>query len=132
MSDEKNELKDYVSKKLNSHSLWTKLWSFAHHGFLFGAAILSASAAIILKVIPDLSTISSENLAAIFASIAALMSTIGGLGGFQRKWQTNRRTKSSLEKLQIELMSDQVDTPKIRSSLQETIVKHHEGIIGEA
>ncbi len=59
------------------------------------------------------------------------MGTIGGLGGFQRKWQTNRRTKSSLERLQIELMSDQVDTHKISSSLQEIIEKHNKGIIGE-
>jgi len=128
-----DELKTYVAVKVREYTRWTKLWSFVHHTTLFGSAALSASAAIIIKIPPILagSNIGAENMAAILAVIAALMGTIGGVGGFQRKWKTNRRTKSSFEQLELDFLSEKIDPESIIDKIQKIIKTHHDGIIGE-
>lgn len=128
-----DELKGYVDRRVKEYTRWTRLWSFVHHISLYGAAALSAAAAIIIKVplpIPPWD-ISAQDKAAMLAATAALIGTISGIGGFHRKWKTNRRTKSSFEQLQLDFLIEEVDPKQVIEKIQLIIKTHHEGIIGE-
>ena len=131
MDNEKERIVRYVDKNLRSYSWWTKFWSFCHHSFAFGGAIFSAAAALIITTETPVLVPSYVNSAALFSAIAAVIGVISGTGGFQRKWEANRRTKSNLEQVRICLFSDDFDKKAVKLKLKEMIKNHHEGIIGE-
>ncbi len=47
---ERQAFQERVVKDLSDAALWTKLWSLVHHTFLFGGAVLSDLAAIVLQL----------------------------------------------------------------------------------
>ncbi len=131
-SIDQSKLEAYVATELKSESNWTKLWSAVHHTFIFGAAILSALAALTLQLKsltlqPDTRTDVATGLAA----LAALIGVISASGGFGKKWRANRITKGTLEQIQIELMDPSCDLSKIISELKEMKRIHHLAIVGE-
>ncbi len=73
-------------------------WSGVYWTFTFGAAVLSALAALFLKletVIHDEKI--KKDVSAILSVAAALLITISSSGDFQRKWQANRVAAAELE-----------------------------------
>ena len=44
------KLAQYIDTELGARKFFTRFWSFAHYGTLFSAAILSASAALVLQL----------------------------------------------------------------------------------
>jgi hypothetical protein len=106
------------------------LWSIAHHSFLFGAAILSAAAALILQLKSGISDPARSDWASVCAAIASVIGVVSAIGGFDRKWRTNRLTKARLEELQIDLMQDDFDSAKLRDDIKTMIRAHHAGIVG--
>src|SRR5690242_5036235 len=65
-------------------------WSGAYHFCQFGSAILSATAALVLKL-ETLGEIGIRNdLGASLAALAALLITILTTGRFKEKWEANR------------------------------------------
>lgn len=129
-NQEKHDLQEHVSKDLSDADLWTKLWSAVHHTFLFGGAVLSAIAAIILQLDITISEITATNLATLIAGAAALTSTIAGSGGFARKWRTNRLIKVRLTQLEIDLMNPDVASANIRQDLKDIAQLRYDGIVG--
>jgi hypothetical protein len=129
---EKSELRAYVISLLRDEARWTRAWSALYHGFLFGAAILSAAAALTLqlKTIPLVEQ-SRADLATIFSALASLIGVVSVSGGFARKWRANRMTKAALEQIEIELMDPSCDPGKIRSKLAEMKRIHHLAIVGD-
>jgi len=129
---ERSELRDYVVSALRDEARWTRAWSALYHFFLFGAAILSAAAALTLqlKTIPLVEQ-SRADLATIFSALASLIGVISVSGGFARKWRANRMTKAALEQIEIELMDPNCDPGKIRSKLAEMKRIHHLAIVGD-
>ena len=69
------QLSERVQRLKKHHRLWTKVWSFVHYASLYGAAVLSAAAALLIKIAPE-----EKDLSAIFAGVAALSVTITILG----------------------------------------------------
>jgi hypothetical protein len=130
-SQERQELQEWIAKDLSDANLWTKLWSAVHHTFLFGGAILSALAALVLQLDIATSQASATNIATLVAGAAALTSTIAVSGGFARKWRTNRLIKVQLTKLKIELINPDADTASIRKTLKDIAQLRYDGIIGE-
>ena len=130
--NERESLVRYVDTELRAETLWTKLWSTVHHGFAFGAAVLSAAAALLLQLKSlDLAEAARADAAAALAAIASLVGVISASGGFAKKWRANRITKGTLEQLQIELMDPTCDLGKIRAALKEMKRVHHLAIVGE-
>ena len=133
--DETNEhvqLVEYVSKTLYWENIWTKLWSLLHHGFLFGASILSAAAALTLQLKSiKLDDPSRNDLAAGFAAISSLLGIISVSGNLAKKWRANRITKSVLERLEIDLMNPQCDLTQVRKELKEMKLVQNIAIVGE-
>jgi hypothetical protein len=68
-------------------------WALTYHLSLFGAAVLSASAALVIK------TSDLDDLAAVLATLAALLTTLSSVGDFQRKWHGNRDAFYALDEL---------------------------------
>lgn len=119
------EIKETVRRDLSDATLWTKLWSGVHHGFLFGGAILSALAAILLQFDPK-----QTLLPAVLAGCAALATTIAGSGGFERKWKANRLIKVRLSQLKIDLLNPNANPEAISQALKETYEIRYYGIVG--
>src|SRR5262245_4858044 len=97
--DERSLLEARITREYKSEILWTKFWSFVHHGFLFAAAILSSCAAIVIELGFQIVGLDSKRSGAMLAAVSALASALAATGGFQRKWRTNRRTRGRLRTL---------------------------------
>ncbi len=128
---ERQAFQERVSRDLSDATLWTKLWSLVHHTFLFGGAVLSAVAVVVLQLEePVLKIISATNLASLLAAAAALTTTIAGSGGFDRKWRTNRLVKVRLVQLGVDLTNPEVEAANIRQDLKDIAQLRYEGIVG--
>ena len=130
--NQRAELIRYVANRLKKAQFWRKASSAVHHGFLFGAAILSAAAAVLLQLEFASAEPLRNNIASVLAGLGSLAGIIAGAGGFERKWRTNRRTRAKLEELEIDLVDPTVDTEKIRNLLKDVVRTHDEGISGPA
>ena len=108
----------------------TKMWSALYHGSLYLSAISSATAALILKLDFLKDTNYQTDISAILAGAAAIITTLTAAGSFNRKWRVNRKSRSGLEQLRIELSDPNMGGESIRKQLKEIIRKHDEGIIG--
>jgi hypothetical protein len=80
-----------------TNSMW---WSLAYYGCLFLSAFLSAMAAFVLKLEcfpkrPDV----KKDLAALCATVAAVLITLSTVGNFQKKWEANRLAATSMQNL---------------------------------
>jgi hypothetical protein len=129
---ERSELRAYVVSELRNEARWTRAWSALYHCFLYGAAILSAAAALTLQLKTiTLTEGSRADLATGLAALASLIGVISVSGGFARKWRANRMTKAALEQMEIELMDPNCDPGKIRAKLGEMKRIHHLTIVGD-
>ena len=110
------------------------MWSFVHHGTLFGSAIASGAAAVIvqLETIPVQIGLSQTDVATILAALAAGLATIAAVGRFEQKWQANRDTRVKLQELLDKL--DYPDTTpnlaEIRAQLDAILDRHNKAISG--
>lgn len=106
----------------------SKAWSFVYH-LSFG---LAAVFGVIVAVISGDKSLGSGNHDLLISSLsgsAAVLTTIGGFGGFERKWRTNRRTRAALELIEIELSDSQSNVADIRKRLEAIIEAHETGIM---
>jgi len=118
-------MKETIGKDLSDATLWTKLWSGVHHGFLFGGAIFSALAAILLQSYPEQTLVPT-----VLAGCAALATTIAGSGGFERKWKANRLIKVRLSQLNIDLLNPNATPDAISQALKEIYEIRYYGVVG--
>ena len=109
-------------------------WSGVYWGFTFVAAVLSALAAIILK----LETIiknegAKKDLAAMLSIVAALLITISTSGDFQRKWQANRIAAAELERTGYEFLEkDGADARVYLAAVGQSLLRRHMAIVGSS
>ena len=127
---DRQAFRERVSKDLSDSRFWTKFFSGLHHTFLFGGAVLSASAAVVLQLDDPQLPISATNLATVLASAAAVTTAIAGSGGFERKWRTNRLIKVRLQQLDVDLTNPEVKGANIRQDLKDIAQLRYEGIVG--
>lgn len=79
-------------------------WSFVYHTAIFGAAILSALAGLVLKLEYFLKDDGlKKDLAACLAMIAALFAAVSSSGNFHDKWEANRIAASKIESFAFDL-----------------------------
>ena len=131
---ETSQLGELVIKTYREFRANTVRWSAAYFGCLFGSAFLSAMAALVLKLEVLINRPKWRNdLAASFATIAALLVTLSTTGDFQRKWQANRMAATQMENLAYELVrpsaSNQMEA--VLTKIQEINAMRNEGIVGE-
>ena len=130
--DYRARLAEYIDVELGARKIFTRFWSFAHHGTLFSAAILSAAAALVLqlKSLP-FSDSSRSDWATILAAVASLVSVISVTGAFAAKWCVNRITRMTLESLRLDMMASDPDLDAIREQLKAMWQLHNSVIVDE-
>jgi hypothetical protein len=69
-------------------------------------------------------------LIAALSGLAAVLTTIGGFGGFERKWRTNRATRAALDIISFDLSDPTADIVDIRKRLKAAIEAHEASIMG--
>jgi hypothetical protein len=108
-------------------------WSFAYFGSVFGAAILSAMAGVILKL--DMlknHPAARQDVAAISAALAALLITLSTMGRFEEKWRANRLAASAMESTIYDLAQKDADLTAIIKQMQEINRGREEAITAKA
>jgi len=107
-------------------------WSAAYFGCVFGSALFSALAGLLLK----LEVLGSwprlrNDLAASLAVLAALLVTLSTTGDFQRKWQANRIAAASMENLAYEMLRSSASHDAVVGQIQTINDARNKGIVGE-
>ena len=107
-------------------------WSGVYWGLTFVAALLSALAALVLKVETFVrNEATKKDLAALLSVAAALMITISTSGDFQRKWQANRIAAAELERTGYEFLEkDGADARSYLASVGPILLRRHLAIVG--
>jgi hypothetical protein len=107
-------------------------WSGVYWGLTFAAAVLSALAALVLKLESFVkSEGTKKDLAALLSVAAALMITISTSGDFQRKWQANRIAAAELERTGYEFLEkDGADARSYLAAIGPILLRRHLAIVG--
>ena len=124
---EKECLKKSIEEWRNERNNAQKLWSFVHHLSLFGSIVCSISAGALLQAPED-----HQTLASILTSIAAVLTGIAASGGFEKKWRSNRLSRSAADRMLIDIKcDDDADINRIREQYKLAIEKHDSEVVGE-
>ncbi len=107
-------------------------WSGLYWGMTFAAAVLSALAALVLKLETLIRTEGAKkDLAALLSVSAALLITLSTSGDFQRKWQANRIAAAELERTGYEFLEkDGADARSYLAGVGQTLLRRHMAIVG--
>jgi len=107
-----------------------KRWSRLYHWSLYGSAILSALAALVLKLrVSKKRKIQpyQTDLAALLAALSAILITVNSAGKLNQRWQTDRLAKNAIIQLKVELTNPCVAGGEIRKKLNDIVTKQSEG-----
>ena len=129
-SEAQTDLANTITKALKKANRGSKAWSFAYHLFAYGTVLLSLAAAILLQTEYPSDAGLRSNVASVLDLLASAAGAVAGLGGFQRKWWTNRRSLSRLDDLRLALHDPDAEYVWLRKKLAEIRGQHDEGIIG--
>ncbi|MEA2337477.1 MAG: hypothetical protein QOE82_1484 [Thermoanaerobaculia bacterium] len=117
----------------NEYRANTSRWSFAYFGSVFGAAILSAMAGVILKLdVLAKRDAFRKDVAAVSAALAALLITLSTMGRFEEKWRANRLAASAMENVAYDLALSDADVPAIIKQMQEINRTRDEAVVAKS
>ena len=117
------------SSEYSRNAFW---WSFAYFGSVVGSAVLSAMAALTLKLTFITNADARADTAAICATLAALFVTLSTAGDFKRKWQGCRSAEVGVQNLAYKLFSEgkEADTKAILEQLTILNTAYNQAIEG--
>lgn len=121
---ELNQLVERISAWREQRYKAQKLWSLVHHLALFGSVISSVIAGTLIQL-------EYSGMAMVGTTIAAVLSGIAASGGFERKWRSNRISRSHADCLLVELDRQDVDLASVRQRFIAAIEKHDLEVVGE-
>ena len=126
-----DRLWERINEAFRWHEKGSRRWSLAYH-LAFGVATLAGAIVTFLSGQKDEEFLGMSNGTAIgvLAMTATLLTSIGGFGGFERKWHANRIARSRLWELLTKIESTQVDPAQICAELAKIIEEEDAGIMG--
>jgi len=127
-AQEMTALENELMRRLKRANQGSKAWSFFYH-LSFGLATVFGVTVAVISGDKSLGGDHHGLLISILSGSAAVLTAIGGFGGFERKWRTNRRTRAALELIKIDLSDPKSDVTDIRKHLKEIIEAHETGIM---
>ena len=121
-----------VKHNFQDYRVKTEGWSFIYFGCVFGSAVFSALAGLVLKFefFPPTDEKRRRDTAAVCAAVGAMLVTLSTAGDFSRKWQANRAAATAMENLAYELPLATVNLAKVYERLQQINTARNEGILG--
>lgn len=123
----KDSLKQEAIKWHDWFQKGQKNWSAVYHITVFGSIGCSVLAGALLQVRSSDLT----GLAAVLTTIAAALTSLAAAGGFERKWRSNRLSRSRVDCLLIDLQADSPNVPGLATLLKDIIAKHDLEIVTE-
>lgn len=118
------------------HKYWLKgqrFWSFVHHGTLIGSAIASLFILFSLQFNgTELFGVAKGTISMFFAILAAVLSGTAAVGGFERKWKTNRLSRSVLDQLRLKSLKDDANHNELLDDLADLVEKHDRQITDDS
>ena len=123
-AEQKKILTEQINRWRKERYRAQRRWSAVHHSALFGSIIVSISAGALIQF-------EETQLATIFTAIAAVLTGIASSGGFERKWKSNRLSRSRADRLLLELDSEKANIDMIRKKLAVAIEKHDLEVVGD-
>jgi len=128
MNDDEEQQRNVLIEKINA---WRnarygaqRKWSAVHHFVLFGSIISSVLAGALIQM-------ERSEVAMILTTIAAVLTGIAASGGFERKWKSNRLSRSRADCLLLELDDEKADISVVRQKLADAIEKHDYEVVDE-
>jgi hypothetical protein len=121
-----NRLKTDLKKWRNRFQYGSVFWGMAHHITAYGTALLSIFVVVIVQR-PNTWTLwglGKDDFSVWLALFAALLAVVAAMGGFERKWHSNRLSRSSIDLLRLELLDPNPNVEAICSALKQIITKH--------
>ena len=122
--EEKKRLKQSIIKWRKERNSAQKMWSGVHHLSLFGSIVCSIAAGAQIQF-------DHFKTATILTAIAAALTGIAASGGFERKWRSNRLSRSKADWFLIDLDNEDINLNKIKRKYKAAIEKHDLEIIGD-
>lgn len=92
----RNLLIEKINVWRNERYSGQKRWSGVHHFVLFGSILSSVLAGALIQI-------EYVQAATVFTTVAAVLTGIASSGGFERKWKSNRLSRSRADCLLLEL-----------------------------
>lgn len=117
---DRNILKHEAIKWRDWFNRGQRNWSAAHHGAVFSSILCSVAAGAVLQM-KDVDLI---GLATVLTSVAAALTSLSASGGFERKWRSNRLSRSRVDSLLIDLEAESPDIRDIANQLKDIIARH--------
>lgn len=124
---DKDTLKQEATKWHDWFQKGQKNWSAVYHTTVFGSIGCSVLAGALLQV----KSSDLTGFAAVLTSIAAALTSLAVAGGFERKWRSNRLSRSRVDCLLIDLQADSPNLPVLATQLKDVIAKHDLEIVTE-
>ncbi|MEM5402748.1 hypothetical protein [Paraburkholderia unamae] len=128
--DAKTDIKSRITQDYVEFRKAAKYWSAIYNSFQFGAAILSAIAALVLKLDAIENLAFRNDLGAGLAAASALLIAMLTTGRFKDKWQANRVAAFAVRDLSYEIAKANAGPDKILSSLQHIGLTRNNAIVG--
>jgi hypothetical protein len=128
--DEKQALSGMIAKSIGGVAQQRTMWASLHNATAFGAAILSAAAALTLKW-KGLEADYQNNSAALLSALGATFGVIAATGGFSKKWRTCRIALQSLKELEVDMTSPTASLETMRQRYNAIWPAYNGGIIGD-
>jgi len=100
-------------------------WSSAHHATIFGSIICSVVAGALLQI----TGAELKGYSAVLTSVAAALTSLAAAGGFERKWKSNRLSRSHVDGLLIDIEAATPDLSDLANQLKEIITSHDDEIV---
>jgi hypothetical protein len=123
--NEKDELKKKITLWRDKRGAAQKRWSFVHHFALFGSIFCSVFAGAQIQFFDN------SDWATLLTSVAAVLTGVAASGGFERKWISNRLSRSKADRLLIDMIDQKFNEKEIREKFKVVIELHDLEIVGE-
>jgi hypothetical protein len=128
--DPRLTVKEKIDEDYKEFREATRMWSGIYHTFQFGAAILSAAAALMLKLDGVGSLQTRNNWGAALAAASAIFITLLTSGRFKDKWEANRVAAFAVRDLNYEVETTGANPDKILTDLRQIGLTRNNAIVG--
>lgn len=128
---ELSRLWDRVEEAYHWHDGGSRSWSFLYN-WCFGLATIASTLVTFLsghKVETD-NWMYDGSLLGILSIVAAVLTAIGGFGGFERKWRANRIARSRLWLLLTEIETAKPAASDLNVRLARIVEEEDAGVLG--
>lgn len=106
-------------------------WNIWYYSSMYGAVLFSAASALVLKL--DMERLKGDwqtDVAALLATLAAILGTVSSTGDFERRWRTARQARASMQKLQADLQNPDIDLAAVAQEYKRAIDEYQDGVVG--